>query len=204
LKAGWKSSEFWLALVVIVGGAIASVYHSEPWAKVCGIIAAAIATGGYSISRGMAKTAAPLLLIGFLLAAGCTNTMPTTAQLSATTMVAQSTTSVALVALAADKPALVVPVAVDANAVAGIASTAASTGTVSFSSIEPQINAAIAATPALSAYAPIVEAAVDVALSGFSFKVNNSNAPFDAYVVAACTGVQSACQPYLPLSAKRK
>jgi hypothetical protein len=54
-KPGVRTSEFWLALVVVVGGAIASVYQANPMAQVAGIAAAALASAGYGLSRAKVK-----------------------------------------------------------------------------------------------------------------------------------------------------
>lgn len=53
-KPGVKTSEFWLAFAVTVMGAIASVSDS-PVAQVSGLVAAALASAGYGLSRGRAK-----------------------------------------------------------------------------------------------------------------------------------------------------
>jgi len=58
IKAGWKTSEFWLSLAAM---AVSSVYASgliaddTVWAKGIGIVATVLAALGYSVSRGLAK-----------------------------------------------------------------------------------------------------------------------------------------------------
>lgn len=55
-KPGIKTTEFWLALIVTIGGAVAAVYTEAPWAKVLGLVASALASAGYSFSRAQVKT----------------------------------------------------------------------------------------------------------------------------------------------------
>ena len=57
MKSGWKTTEFWLALVVTVGGSLATYYSEAEWAKVVGIVAAALASAGYGLSRASVKKA---------------------------------------------------------------------------------------------------------------------------------------------------
>jgi Ser/Thr protein kinase RdoA (MazF antagonist) len=56
-KPGLKSSEFWMATVVVSLGAVASVYAEAEWAKAVGMIAAALASAGYGFSRARVKGA---------------------------------------------------------------------------------------------------------------------------------------------------
>ncbi|MFH1184529.1 MAG: hypothetical protein V1755_05760 [Chloroflexota bacterium] len=76
IKAGVKTTEFWLGLAaVLIGAFLASgVLPSDHWAiKVCGILAVALASLGYSISRGQAKSGGPpvaSLLLPLLLVVG--------------------------------------------------------------------------------------------------------------------------------------
>jgi hypothetical protein len=58
MKAGIKSTEFWLAMVVAIAGALATVYAESEWAQVAGMVAAALASAGYGFSRSQTKTAA--------------------------------------------------------------------------------------------------------------------------------------------------
>lgn len=59
-KPGVKTTEFWLALTVVLAGAIASVYSDREWAKVAGIIASTLAAAGYGFQRSLVKrTPAP-------------------------------------------------------------------------------------------------------------------------------------------------
>ena len=56
-KPGWKTTEFWLAMVVVVLGALPQAFDAEsPWVKLGGILASALAAAGYGFSRGMVKT----------------------------------------------------------------------------------------------------------------------------------------------------
>lgn len=76
IKPGYRSTEFWLGLAaVLIGAFLASgILPSDHWAiKVCGILAVALASLGYSISRGQAKSGGPpvaSVLLPLLLAAG--------------------------------------------------------------------------------------------------------------------------------------
>ncbi len=54
VRPGWKTTEFWGALLVSVAGVITTIADSSEWAWL-GVIAAAIASAGYSLSRGMVK-----------------------------------------------------------------------------------------------------------------------------------------------------
>lgn len=56
-RPGINTTEFWLALIVAVAGALSSVYVEAEWAKVAGIIAAALASMGYGMSRAASKQA---------------------------------------------------------------------------------------------------------------------------------------------------
>ena len=59
MKPGYKTTEFWLALsAALVGFAMASGALSDGGALMqgLGLIAAALASAGYSHSRGVAKT----------------------------------------------------------------------------------------------------------------------------------------------------
>lgn len=58
MKAGIKTTEFWLAMVVALAGALAAVYADAEWAKVAGMVAAALASAGYGFARAQTKTAA--------------------------------------------------------------------------------------------------------------------------------------------------
>lgn len=57
MKAGIKSTEFWLAVIVALAGALATVYADSEWAQVAGMVAAALASAGYGFSRSKVKTA---------------------------------------------------------------------------------------------------------------------------------------------------
>ena len=58
IKPGWKTTEFWLsAAATVIGllfasGAIAEGGQADRW---LGLVASALASLGYSVSRGLAK-----------------------------------------------------------------------------------------------------------------------------------------------------
>jgi hypothetical protein len=54
-KPGLKTTEFWLALIVTAGVAVATVYEDQPWARIVGLVAAALTSAGYGLSRAIAK-----------------------------------------------------------------------------------------------------------------------------------------------------
>lgn len=54
-KPGIKTTEFWLALAVAVLGALSAAYVEAEWAKVAGILAAALASLGYGAQRAAVK-----------------------------------------------------------------------------------------------------------------------------------------------------
>lgn len=54
-KPGLKTTEFWLALAVTVGGAVASVYADTDVGRVAGIVAATLASAGYGFARASVK-----------------------------------------------------------------------------------------------------------------------------------------------------
>lgn len=53
LKAGWRSTEFWIATGVALAG-IGFAVAGFPWP---GLVAAALASSGYGIGRGVTKAA---------------------------------------------------------------------------------------------------------------------------------------------------
>lgn len=55
-KPGWKTTEFLIALIVTVGVAVATVYEDQPWARMIGLVAAALTSAGYGLSRAIAKS----------------------------------------------------------------------------------------------------------------------------------------------------
>lgn len=55
-RPGIKTTEFWLALLVAILGGLSVAFATEDWAKVAGVIAAAISSVGYGISRAQIKT----------------------------------------------------------------------------------------------------------------------------------------------------
>ena len=57
MKAGIKTTEFWLAMGVALAGALATVYADAEWAKVAGYVSMALASAGYGFARSQAKRA---------------------------------------------------------------------------------------------------------------------------------------------------
>lgn len=51
MKPGIRTTEFFLALIVTVGGALATVFAESEWAKVAGIITAMLSSAGYGFMR---------------------------------------------------------------------------------------------------------------------------------------------------------
>lgn len=56
MKSGIRTTEFWLAVSVAVMGALAAVYAEEEWARVAGIVAAALSSAGYGLARAQVKS----------------------------------------------------------------------------------------------------------------------------------------------------
>lgn len=59
IKPGYKTTEFWLTvLATVVGLVVASggAPHAGPVAQALALIGSALATAGYSVSRGNAKS----------------------------------------------------------------------------------------------------------------------------------------------------
>ncbi len=54
-KPGLKTSEFYMAMAVVLLGALASVYADAEWAKAAGMVAAALASAGYGFARSKVK-----------------------------------------------------------------------------------------------------------------------------------------------------
>lgn len=54
-KPGLKTSEFYMAMAVVILGAVASVYAEAEWAQAAGMIAAALASAGYGFARSKVK-----------------------------------------------------------------------------------------------------------------------------------------------------
>jgi hypothetical protein len=57
-RPGLRTTEFWLALAVVILGALATTFSTEPWAQIAGTIAAALSAAGYSFARTAAKRGA--------------------------------------------------------------------------------------------------------------------------------------------------
>ena len=54
-RPGLKTTEFWLALIVTLGGAVAGVYAEAQWAQVAGMLTSALVVAGYGFSRANVK-----------------------------------------------------------------------------------------------------------------------------------------------------
>lgn len=57
-KAGYKTTEFWLSALALVAGLVmasGAVADDSGFGKFLGVVAAALASAGYSVSRGKAK-----------------------------------------------------------------------------------------------------------------------------------------------------
>ncbi len=54
-KPGLQTSEFYMAMAVVLLGALASVYADAEWAKAAGMVAAALASAGYGFARSKVK-----------------------------------------------------------------------------------------------------------------------------------------------------
>ena len=62
LKPGWKTTEFWITVVVALaslawGAGLVDPAGSEGADKIFGYVASALAALGYTVSRGLAKKA---------------------------------------------------------------------------------------------------------------------------------------------------
>lgn len=57
-RPGIKTTEFWLALAVALGGLLAAHYAEKDWAQIAGLVAAALASMGYGYSRKGVKVGA--------------------------------------------------------------------------------------------------------------------------------------------------
>lgn len=55
-KPGIKTTEFWMALVVVAVSAVAATYTESPIAQVGGLIAGALTAAGYGLSRAKTKS----------------------------------------------------------------------------------------------------------------------------------------------------
>lgn len=58
-KPGIKTTEFWLALLVVFGSSVAAVYPTSSAAQVAGIAAGTLAAAGYGFSRALVKRGSP-------------------------------------------------------------------------------------------------------------------------------------------------
>ncbi len=60
VKPGWKTTEFWLSVAVVVLNHVAGLLRQTPGTlgTVAGLVVDGLAVGGYNVSRGMAKRGA--------------------------------------------------------------------------------------------------------------------------------------------------
>ena len=145
--------------------------------------------------------AAPLLLLG-LLAGGCQpvagpTTMPTAAQLTAASTLAQDATTYELGKVSvASRP----QVAGDVNAIAIAVGDMASTGTVSLADVLPFIQSQLKSSSSIAPVADMAILTVDAFLGGYQITVagaGQGDPVLDAYLGAICTGAEKACQQYM-------
>lgn len=55
-RAGWRTSEFWIALAVATAGIFVLTTSASAWAQIAGGTSAALASMGYGSSRARVKT----------------------------------------------------------------------------------------------------------------------------------------------------
>ena len=55
MKPGILSTEFWLALIVVLGGLFAANYADQQWAQIAGMVSSALASLGYGVARANVK-----------------------------------------------------------------------------------------------------------------------------------------------------
>ena len=55
VKPGIQSTEFWMAMFVVLAGTLASVYTDQQWAKVAGTLSATLMAMGYGFQRMRVK-----------------------------------------------------------------------------------------------------------------------------------------------------
>ncbi len=55
MRPGIKTTEFWMALAVVVFSSLAAMYAEKEWAQVAGVVGAALASAGYGFARSQAK-----------------------------------------------------------------------------------------------------------------------------------------------------
>ena len=89
IKAGWKTSEFWLSVVAIVLGVLitSDVLPTTHWVvRIAGLACTALGSIGYSLSRGISKipparlgVLLPFLLSLAVMAPGCSSWQKTAA-----------------------------------------------------------------------------------------------------------------------------
>jgi len=56
MKSGFRTTEFWLSLLGILGNIYLQSKTQDPIHSAAGLVGAGIASAGYAVSRGLAKT----------------------------------------------------------------------------------------------------------------------------------------------------
>ncbi len=55
IRPGIRTSEFWLAFIVTLAGAVAAVYAEAQWSQVAGLLSSALTAAGYAFARAKVK-----------------------------------------------------------------------------------------------------------------------------------------------------
>jgi hypothetical protein len=55
MKPGILTTEFWLALIIVIAGAFASQYAETPAGQIAGVAAGALVAAGYGFARSQVK-----------------------------------------------------------------------------------------------------------------------------------------------------
>lgn len=59
VRPGIRTTEFWLALLVTLLGGLSAAFAQAEWARVAGMIAAALSSAGYGFARASVKRGPP-------------------------------------------------------------------------------------------------------------------------------------------------
>ena len=54
-KKSYKSTEFWVTIIGLIGGIVLSLIPESPWTNVVGGVLSCVATGGYTAGRSLVK-----------------------------------------------------------------------------------------------------------------------------------------------------
>lgn len=79
-KPGWKTTEFWLALIAVIAGALPSsgLFATDSTAlKVCGLVVSVLAALGYGAMRGSIKRSGVLLPLAMIASLSACSATPT-------------------------------------------------------------------------------------------------------------------------------